>query len=139
VAIVVDANIVVVLTSGDPRQSVAQQHLQQWIEVGEELHAPVLLQYEVANAYTRLVAAGDFPQERVKNAWQDVLTFRIRYHSLHADGARVIAIAQQLRRQSAYDAAYLAIAERLNAELWTFDGPLFRNAVSLGFPVHLMQ
>lgn len=47
-------------------------------------------------------------------------------------------IALSLGRSSAYDAAYLALAETLNAELWTLDGPLYRNAVGRGFPVRLL-
>ena len=42
-----------------------------------------------------------------------------------------------IQRSSAYDAAYLALASELEAELWTLDGPLYRNAASVGFPVRL--
>ncbi|HEY2702122.1 MAG TPA: nucleic acid-binding protein, partial [Candidatus Dormibacteraeota bacterium] len=45
--------------------------------------------------------------------------------------------ALQLRRRSAYDAAYLALAEDLGAELWTFDAALVRNAGARGHPVYL--
>ncbi|MDY7015890.1 MAG: type II toxin-antitoxin system VapC family toxin [Cyanobacteriota bacterium] len=41
--------------------------------------------------------------------------------------------------RSAYDAAYIALAESLNAELWTLDSPLYRNATGLGFPVRLVR
>ena len=42
------------------------------------------------------------------------------------------------RRNSAYDTAYLALAETLGAELWTLDGLLYRNAAGLGFAVRLL-
>jgi predicted nucleic acid-binding protein len=51
---------------------------------------------------------------------------------LAPDNARAIEIAVDLERHSAYDAAYLALAERLGAEVWTLDGPLFRNASRRG-------
>jgi len=44
-----------------------------------------------------------------------------------------------LGRQSAYDAAYLALAQELQAQLWTFDGALAKNAGGLGFPVQLIE
>jgi predicted nucleic acid-binding protein len=44
-----------------------------------------------------------------------------------------------LGRHSAYDAAYLDLAQRLGAELWTLDGSLARNAAGLGFPVRLVR
>ncbi len=55
------------------------------------------------------------------------------------EGPDVVAMAQRLERRSAYDAAYLALADRLGADLWTFDGPLARNAGSRGLPVHLFE
>jgi predicted nucleic acid-binding protein len=50
-----------------------------------------------------------------------------------------MAIAQTLRRQSAYGAAYVALAEQLKTELWTIDGPLARNASQTGLPVQLID
>jgi predicted nucleic acid-binding protein len=47
---------------------------------------------------------------------------------LAPDNVRAIEIAVELERHSAYDAAYLALGERLGAEVWTLDGPLARNA-----------
>ena len=137
-AIVLDASVLVVLASGDPRKPAAQAALRGWVEADEPLHAPTLLPYEVASGLTRLIAAGAFPVERLPEAWQTVLEMPITYHRLQgAEG--VIAIALRLRRHGAYDAAYLALAERLKAELWTFDGPLARNGASAGFPVHLIE
>ena len=60
------------------------------------------------------------------------------YHELLEDGDQVVAIALRLGRRSAYDAAYLLLAQQLGAELWTFDGPLYRNAAGIGFPVRLV-
>ena len=136
--VVIDANILIVLTSGDPRKAAAQARIRRWIQTGEELHAPTLLPYEVANGLTRLVAAGAFPVEQLPEAWLTVTAIPITYHSLQAQGAQVITLALRLQRRSAYDAANLALAQQLDAELWTFDGPLARNAAGLGFPVHLV-
>lgn len=51
----------------------------------------------------------------------------------------MIGAAIELQRRSALDAAYVALARELDAELWTVDGPLARNAGSRGLPVHLIQ
>ncbi len=40
----------------------------------------------------------------------------------------MVEIAVELGRHSAYDAAYLALGERLGVDVWTLDGPLLRNA-----------
>ena len=49
---------------------------------------------------------------------------------LTPDKARAVEIAVDLKRHSAYDAAYLELAKRLGAVIWTIDGPLARNAGS---------
>ena len=54
------------------------------------------------------------------------------------DGVRVVTLARRLGRQSSYDAAYIALAESLGAELWTLDGKLAANAETVGFPVRLV-
>ena len=138
-AVVLDASVLVVLVSGDPRRPAAHTTLRTWIESDEPLHAPALLPYEVASGLTRLIAAGAFPVERLSGALQTVLEVPITYHPIDRSAERVVAVALKLRRQSAYDAAYLALAEQLEAELWTFDGPLSRNAAGVGFSVHLIE
>jgi predicted nucleic acid-binding protein len=51
----------------------------------------------------------------------------------------VVRAALALQRRSAYNAAYLALAEDLEAELWTIDGPLARNASTRGYRIHLIE
>lgn len=51
----------------------------------------------------------------------------------------MVRAALVLQRRSAYDAAYLALAEDLEAELWTIDGPLARNASIRGYRIHLIE
>lgn len=88
---------------------------------------------------TQLVAAEAFHAERLSEAWRTVQSVPITYHPLQDRGDEVVSIALRLRRRSAYDAAYIELVERLDAELWTLDGPLARNAVGIGFPVRLID
>jgi predicted nucleic acid-binding protein len=81
---------------------------------------------------------GGFERDDLEQAWSDLLILPITYHDLD-EPQRVTEIALALNRQSAYDAAYLALSERLGAELCTLDGPLYRNATSMGFSVQLIQ
>jgi predicted nucleic acid-binding protein len=136
--VVVDANLLVALVSGDPRGNKVLQHFTDWLSHNVELHAPLLAQYETANALTRLVVGSAFPADKVEEAWSNISILPIRYHEL-TDAKRVVETALALKRQNAYDAAYVALAEELGAELWTLDGPLYRNAHGLGFAVNLVS
>ncbi|HST51435.1 MAG TPA: type II toxin-antitoxin system VapC family toxin [Pyrinomonadaceae bacterium] len=110
----------------------------QWLDDGVDLHAPVLACYEIANALTRLIVAKAFPADKVEEAWTNLSILPIAYHS-SMDAKRIVEIALRLGRQNAYDAVYLALAESLGAELWTLDGPLYRNASEFGFDVQLVS
>jgi predicted nucleic acid-binding protein len=55
------------------------------------------------------------------------------------DAPAVVAMAQRLERSSAYDAAYIVLAQQLDAELWTLDAPLARNAGARRLPVRLIE
>lgn len=136
--VVIDANLLVVMASGDARQHVVSQQVEAWITAGEEMHAPELLPYEVASAFTRLVATGSLSTRQAQLAWEDLQLIPIVQHSLSDDLPRVVSVALALKRQSAYDAAYIALAQELSTTLWTLDGPLARNARSAGLPVRLV-
>jgi predicted nucleic acid-binding protein len=135
-AVVLDASLLVAIVSGDPRADAVSARLAGWLASSEGLHAPALTPFEVANWLTRLVAAGAMPEDRVESAWQVVQELPVTYHPLR-EGALVVSLARRLERQSAYDAAYLALAQDLDAECWTLDGRLVRNATRLELPARL--
>jgi predicted nucleic acid-binding protein len=137
-AVVIDSNLLIVLVTGDPRGDTVAAQLTTWIEQSIPLHAPDLVPYEVANALTRAIVAQAFDQNALSDAWELITSLPIHYHAC-SQGTRMVEIALSLNRQSAYDAAYLALAESLDAELWTLDGPLYRNAVNKGFRVQLLR
>lgn len=137
-AIVIDANLLIVLINGDSRGEEVLAQFTKWIDQDIPLHAPDLTPYEVANALTRSIAAGMFLQSELVEALKHISSLPITYHPF-VQGSRVVEIALPLNRQNAYDAACLALAEVLNAELWTLDSPLYRNAIVKGFAVKLLR
>jgi predicted nucleic acid-binding protein len=87
----------------------------------QSLHAPELLDLEVAQVLRRLVREGALSASRAEAAIQDLLDLRItRYpHSV------LLPRIWQLRHNlSAYDAAYVVLAEKLGATLLTRDARL---------------
>ena len=136
--IVIDSNAVVALVTKDDRAPAIGRQMKIWRDAEESLHAPSLFRYEVANALTRKVVASQLDLADAEAAWQRVLAIAIRLHGL-TDGPTVISIAQKLQRESAYDASYVALAQELDAELWTLDGPLARNAAGVDLPVRLID
>lgn len=98
----------------------------------------MLLPYEVASAFTRLVTAGRLALNEVAAAWAAAMSIPIRLQPL-TDGPMVVELARRLSRASAYAAAYLVLAQQLGADLWTLDGPFYRNASSLGLPARLIS
>jgi predicted nucleic acid-binding protein len=103
--------------------------LDRWDAEGVELHAPLLTQYEVASALTRRRVRDGLSADDAAEALAIIDALDVTF-DLTPDSARTVEIAVELERHSAYDAAYLALADRLGAEVWTLDGPLFRNAGS---------
>lgn len=136
--VVLDSNVVVALVLDVRRGPAVERRLREWEDAGETLHAPSLFRYEVANALTRNIAAGAINASDARSAWEQIVAIEVRLHDL-TDGPAVVAVAQKLQRESAYDASYIALAQELDAELWTLDGPLSRNASGADLPVRLID
>lgn len=87
----------------------------------ETLHTPHVLDLEVTQVLRRLARQGVVSVRRANEAVRDLLDLRVtRYpHTL------LIPQIWQLRHNfSAYDAAYIVLAEKLRAPLITRDGQL---------------
>lgn len=135
--IVIDANLLVALVTQHPQRQVAYQQFTYWADQNAKLHAPDLAYSEVTNALTRMITSGLFAREQGRVVCDQLAELPIQYHTVGFDSG-VIEMALALGRKSAYDAVYLVLSQRLEAKLWTLDSPLYRNAIGLGYPVHLL-
>jgi len=87
----------------------------------ETLHAPHLLDLEVTQVLRRLALQGVISARRGEEAVRDLLELRLTRYSHLALLPRIWQLRQNL---SAYDAAYLVLAEKLGAPLMTLDAAL---------------
>lgn len=90
---------------------------------GLSLHAPHLLDVEVAQALRRYVRGGDLDDEAAAAALEDLRSLDLARHSHEPLLERVWALRENL---TAYDAVYVALAEALDTTVLTCDGRLRR-------------
>ncbi|MFT4100901.1 MAG: type II toxin-antitoxin system VapC family toxin [Burkholderiaceae bacterium] len=87
------------------------------------LHIPHLTDVEVAQVLRRYAAAGDIDDAAAANALADFRALDVQRHAHEPLLDRIWALR---RNVTAYDAAYVALAEALDAVLLTCDGRLAR-------------
>ena len=116
--IVVDASIVVeVLLRSDAGAALGER----FFEGGDPLHAPHMLDVEVAHALRRCALDGNIDERRGRESFGDLAAMAIERHGHQPLLERMWQLRHNL---TAYDAAYLALAERLDAPLLTRDAAL---------------
>ena len=113
--IVVDASaLIAVLIKSEAWEPVEAR----LFDSGDAIHAPHLIDVEVASVMRRLVAAGKLETERGRAAIEALADLRIERHAHRDLLTRVWALRHNL---SVQDAFYVALAEALDAPLITRD------------------
>jgi predicted nucleic acid-binding protein len=121
---VIDASSLVAIMFDEPEAERIAPELE-----GATLIAPALLGFEIVNACVTKLRRN--PDHRVGILRAFVLQAGLTIDTAEVDHAGVLALAEQFRL-TGYDASYLWLAQRLNAELVTLDRPLGRAAAVLG-------
>ena len=122
--IVVDASVVIEVLL---RLETADAVLDRIFASGETLHAPQLIDVEVAQVIRRYWRAGDISARRGAEAVQDLVDLPVQRYAHEPLIARVWELRHNV---AAYDATYIALAEALDAPLLTRDRALARLRVS---------
>ncbi len=113
--IVLDASAILEVLLATPSASSVLSRLS---APGETLHAPHLLDLEVLQVLRRYAANGDITVERAHQAVADYLDFPILRYAHEVLALRIWQLRDNL---TAYDGAYVALAEALAAPVVTRD------------------
>ncbi len=100
-----------------------------------ELHAPTLLDYEVASALRGHALAGRLSEHRLADAVDDFSSLHINRYPLSTMMRSVLDIRENF---TVYDAAYIVLAQALEAPLVTADAKL-AGAHKLGVDVRVLR
>ena len=125
-AIVVDASVLAECLVDSPLGRRA------WTTMSQEpggLHLPHLAGIEATSVLRRWVRAGVVPEPRAREALADLGLLRARRWPVEPLLDRIWELRDNL---SAYDAAYVALAESLDATLLTSDARLARGSEGRG-------
>jgi predicted nucleic acid-binding protein len=87
----------------------------------ESLHAPHLIDVEISHVLRRLVREGEISADRAGQVIEDLLVLRLTRYPHWMLLPRIWKLRNNL---SAYDAAYVALAEQLGATLISRDSKL---------------
>ncbi len=120
--IVVDANLCVALVIPLPYSEAAAEKWLAWETERVSLYAPFLWEYEVVSALRKAILAGLINRDETENALQRLLILGVETVppdvELHRSALRW---SERIGQPVAYDGQYLALAEALQADLWTAD------------------
>ena len=116
--IVLDASAVIELLLGTWAGAAVARRI---APSGESLHAPHLIDLEVAQALRRYARLGRMSEGRAVEALEDLADLDLNRYPHDVFMSRIWALR---RNATAYDAAYLALAELLPAPLLTADARL---------------
>jgi predicted nucleic acid-binding protein len=101
----------------------------------EELHAPALLDFEVASALRGHAVGGKLDQPRLDEAIEDFTALRIERHQMTGLLGHILDLRDNF---TVYDAAYIVLAQALDSPLVTADTKL-SEAMRFGVDVRVLR
>jgi predicted nucleic acid-binding protein len=129
--IVIDASAALEVLLRTPCAAALEARL---FQRGESLHAPHLIDLEIAQVLRRYALSKQATARRCGEALEDWQAFSVHRHAHEPLLARVWMLRDNL---TAYDAAYVALAEALDAPLLTRDARI-ANAPGHGARIELV-
>jgi predicted nucleic acid-binding protein len=117
---VLDASVILEVLLRTPDSDAIADRI---LSTREQLHAPHLLDLEVAQVLRRYVARGELTERRGREALDLLAIFPLTRYAHEPLLSRIWELRERL---TAYDAAYVALAEALDAILLTRDQRLAR-------------
>ena len=126
--LVVDASFAVKWILEEEYTAQAISALAEWHSQHTDVFAPAWFLFEITNVLYQRIRRGELTSDdalRLISESQQAGVQLIDYDDrLHA---RALELAHQFNLNAAYDAHYLALAERMNCELWTADERLWNS------------
>lgn len=128
-AVVIDAGIGLYTVIDVPLGESAQAAWTRWQEDGVAVYAPAMWRSEVTSVLHKLFHLGQLTEAEAEAALETALTLDVQIVEADDELCRQsFRWATRLNTAAAYDAFYVALAERLGAPLWTGDRRLANNA-----------
>jgi len=130
---VIDASFAVKLVLDNPEMKKVRSIANDLVESGTRLAAPALWSYETTSAVAKSVQFGYLSPDDGFRALELLSGMDVTlFPPDNMQNSRALLWSMKLKRASAYDCYYLALAERLGCTLWTADKKLV-NAVGLSW------
>jgi len=125
--VVVDASLALKWILSESDSSAAITLLGEWNTRKVEVIAPALFAYEATNILYRQVVVGKLTYDETKKLLAKLFSIGIELDFSHYmnTSARAMEFSHRFGLPAAYDAHYLALAEREKCDYWTADARLW--------------
>jgi len=131
--IVIDANLTLALFIHLPYSGAAENAFRLWQQRGDRLAAPGLWQVEIVSALRKATCAGQLTTDDALLILAGLDDLQVEIH--HPDRhllEQSFLWSERIGQKVAYDSQYIALAESLQAELWSADRRLVSALKSRG-------
>lgn len=124
--VVLDSGVLLAAVQSEAHTEHAKTLINQFAAEQMQLIAPTLLHYELVAVTRKWVYRELTTPERAKAALDTLLRFPVLPIVDDALLRRAYRLATEYNRPTAYDAQYLAVAERYECNFWTADERFYR-------------